>query len=111
MPRRTKIIATLGPASESDETVRAMIEAGCDVFRLNLAHGTASQAIERMRQVRRLASEAGRAVGILADLPGPKVRLSEFVDGGLQLHEGDTVSVAPAASARAPTACGLTTRS
>jgi len=102
MPRRTKIIATLGPASESDETVRAMIEAGCDVFRLNLAHGTASQAIERMRQVRRLASEAGRAVGILADLPGPKVRLSEFVDGGLQLHEGDTVSVAPGGERSGP---------
>lgn len=102
MPRRTKIIATLGPASEPEETLRAMIEAGCDVVRLNLAHGTVGQAIERMRLVRRLAAETGRAVGILADLPGPKVRLTEFVEGGMVLHEGDTVSVAPGTDRSGP---------
>ena len=102
MPRRTKIIATLGPASEPEETLRAMIEAGCDVVRLNLAHGTVGQAIERMRLVRRLAAETGRVVGILADLPGPKVRLTEFVEGGLLLHEGDTVSVAPGTDPSGP---------
>lgn len=102
MPRRTKIIATLGPASEPEETLRAMIEAGCDVVRLNLAHGTVGQAIERMRLVRRLAAETGRVVGILADLPGPKVRLTEFVEGGMVLHEGDTVSVAPGTDRSGP---------
>ena len=102
MPRRTKIIATLGPASEPEETLRAMIEAGCDVVRINLAHGTIGQAIDRMRLVRRLAAETGRVVGILADLPGPKVRLTEFVKGGLLLHDGDTVSVAPGTDPSGP---------
>ena len=102
MPRRTKIIATLGPASEPEETLRAMIEAGCDVVRINLAHGTIGQAIERMRLVRRLAAECGRVVGILADLPGPKVRLTEFVEGGMLLHDGDTVSVAPGTDPSGP---------
>ncbi|MEZ5381301.1 MAG: pyruvate kinase [Microthrixaceae bacterium] len=102
MPRRTKIIATLGPASDDEPVLRAMIEAGADVIRLNLAHGTLGQALERMRLVRRLAGEVGRPIGILADLPGPKVRLTELVEGGVVLRDGDTVKVAPGTDRSGP---------
>jgi len=71
----TKIVATLGPASRSEEIVRRLIDAGVDVFRLNFSHGTHDDHTETLQRVRRAAEEAGRAIGVLQDLGGPKIRL------------------------------------
>ena len=78
MTRRTKIIASIGPASVDEATIKAMVEAGMDVARLNLSHGTVDEAIERLHLIRRIAESVGRPVGVMADLPGPKVRIGEL---------------------------------
>lgn len=91
--RRTKIVATLGPACDSSETLGAMMDSGMDVARLGLAHGTPESHLARIDQVRSVARERGRIVGVLADLPGPKVRAGEFPDGGVFLAEGDEVEL------------------
>jgi pyruvate kinase len=87
--RRTKIVATLGPASDSPAVIEALLDAGLDVARLGLAHGTPESHLDRIARLRRLAEARGRTIGILADLPGPKVRAGEFPDGGVFLGEGD----------------------
>jgi pyruvate kinase len=91
--RRTKIVATLGPASDPPEVLAALLDAGVDVVRLGLAHGEAKEHVERIERVRDLAERRGRKVAILADLPGPKVRAGAFPDGGAFLSEGDTVDL------------------
>ena len=78
MERRTKIVATLGPASDSPDVVRQMIDAGMNMARLSLAHGPVDETLERVRRVRKAAVEADRTVGVLIDLPGPKIRVAEF---------------------------------
>ncbi|MEM9890063.1 MAG: pyruvate kinase [Actinomycetota bacterium] len=78
MNRRTKIIASIGPASSDESTLKAMVEAGMDVARLNLSHGSLDDAVERLHQIRRIAESCGRVVGVMADLPGPKVRLGQL---------------------------------
>ena len=95
MGRRTKIIATIGPASDSEQQLRRLIEAGMDVARLGLAHETLDGALERYHRIRRVAAEAGRPVGILADLPGPKVRAGVLPDEGVALVEGAPLRMAP----------------
>jgi pyruvate kinase len=92
MPRRTKIVATIGPASEDEATLRGLIAAGMDVARLGLAHGTIDAALERYHRIRRVAEEETRHVGILVDLPGPKVRAASFGDG-IVLADGDVVQL------------------
>src|SRR6187549_3547776 len=72
--RRTKIVATVGPASSDESTLRALVAAGVDVFRLNFSHGTHTGHGEVIESVRRLAAEQGRAVALLQDLSGPKIR-------------------------------------
>ena len=96
MQRRTKIVATIGPASEDPTVLRAMIAAGMDMARLSLAHGPASDTVERIARVRQAAQDEGRTVGVLVDLPGPKVRAASFPEGGVQLAEGDTIELVPA---------------
>ncbi|MDQ2694781.1 MAG: pyruvate kinase [Pseudomonadota bacterium] len=88
MPRRTKIVATLGPASESREVLEAIIRAGVDVVRLNFSHGSAEEHIRRAQMVREIAAVQGRAVGVLADLQGPKIRIDRFRNGPVDLAEG-----------------------
>ncbi len=88
--RRTKIVATLGPASDSDDMIAKLIKAGVNVFRLNFSHGTAEQHTEVARRVRRQAMIAGQYVGVLADLQGPKIRIRGFRDGSVELAEGDS---------------------
>ena len=96
MPRRTKIIATIGPASDAPATLEAMIEAGMDVARIGLAHGTLDEQMERYHRVRAAAKAVGRPVGILVDLPGPKVRAGSFGEHeGLMLLEGLPVRLSP----------------
>ncbi len=78
--RRTKIVATLGPASSSPERIRELIEAGVNVFRLNFSHGTAEVHRENLQRVRGIAQELDRNVGVLQDLQGPKIRVGKFAD-------------------------------
>jgi pyruvate kinase len=89
MPRRTKIVATLGPASSDKKTLERMIEAGLDVVRMNFSHGTAKEHGERVELVRALARKAGRSVGVLVDLQGPKIRIGRFERDRIVLNSGD----------------------
>lgn len=87
--RRTKIVATLGPASSSVEVIEEMIRAGVDVFRLNFSHGSHEEQRHRAEMVRACSERVGRIVGILADLQGPKIRTERFIDGKVQLIRGE----------------------
>ncbi|MDT8319085.1 MAG: pyruvate kinase [Xanthomonadales bacterium] len=87
--RRTKIIATLGPATDDPEVLEGMIRAGADVFRLNMSHGTSEDQRRRARLVREVSGRLGREVALLADLQGPKIRVERFASGGVQLEPGD----------------------
>ena len=89
MTRRTKIVATLGPASTDRETLERMIAAGMDVVRMNFSHGTADEHRARVDMVRMLARNAGRAVGVLVDLQGPKIRIGKFKDNKIELVAGE----------------------
>jgi pyruvate kinase len=91
--RRTKIVATVGPASNSPEILRQLLDAGVDVFRLNFSHGTADEHAENIQRIRDASREAEREVGILGDLPGPKLRLGELENGVAVLHSGSTVEL------------------
>lgn len=87
--RRTKIVATLGPATSTPEAIEAVIRAGVDVVRLNFSHGTAQEHIARAKLVREMAQKAGRIVGILGDLQGPKLRIARFRDTKIFLKTDD----------------------
>ena len=89
--RRTKIVATVGPASREPEVLRELIDAGVDVFRLNFSHGTAAEHAENIERIRAVSAEAGVEMGILGDLPGPKLRLGDLRDDVAVLHSGSTV--------------------
>lgn len=91
--RRAKIVATLGPATESYEMIRAIIDAGVDVTRMNLSHGSYAEHEVRFANVRKAAEDAGRAVAILVDLQGPKIRLGKFSDGPHDLAVGETFRI------------------
>src|SRR3990167_2121628 len=88
MRRRTKIVATLGPATESPEAIEALVKAGVDVVRLNFSHGAAREHIARAALVREMAHKHGRFVAVLADLQGPKIRIARFAEGKVQLCKG-----------------------
>ncbi|WP_210505661.1 pyruvate kinase [Naasia sp. SYSU D00057] len=91
--RRAKIVATLGPATSSYEQIRAIVDAGVDVARLNLSHGDYSVHEAVYANVRKAAADSGRAVGVLVDLQGPKIRLGRFENGPYDLAEGDTFKI------------------
>ncbi|TRD21692.1 pyruvate kinase [Palleronia caenipelagi] len=86
--RKIKIVATLGPASSDYETIRKLFEAGADVFRLNMSHGSHDEIIERHAIIRQVETDLGRPIGILADLQGPKLRVGVFANGEEELTEG-----------------------
>ena len=86
--RRTKIIATLGPATDSEDTICSMIEAGMNVARINFSHGPSDEQIARAEMVRKCAISMKKYVGILADLQGPKIRIGQFKNGPVQLNSG-----------------------
>ncbi|HUJ02683.1 MAG TPA: pyruvate kinase [Rhizomicrobium sp.] len=90
MPRRTKIVATLGPSSSDKKTLARMIEAGLDVVRMNFSHGTATEHAARVELVRELARKSGHSVGVLVDLQGPKIRIGRFEHDHVTLAPGDT---------------------
>jgi pyruvate kinase len=86
--RRTKILATIGPASETPEVLRKMIKAGLNAVRCNFSHGTADDHRKRVQMIRDLAKEMGVPIGILADLQGPKIRVAKFENGKVTLEKG-----------------------
>ncbi|MGQ0434689.1 MAG: pyruvate kinase [Microthrixaceae bacterium] len=96
MPRRTKIVATIGPASDPPDVLRGLLEAGVDVARLGLAHGPIEASIDRIHRVREAAKAVRRPVGILVDLPGPKVRSAPFDGDGVRLEVGSVVRLTEA---------------
>ena len=102
--RNAKIVATLGPASESPEAIRALFEAGADVFRLNFSHGTHEEHARRIAAIRALEEETGRPIAILTDLQGPKLRIGDLEGGAAELVAGDgfrlDLSEAPGNSTR-----------
>ncbi|MBV7377429.1 pyruvate kinase [Maritimibacter dapengensis] len=87
--RNTKIVATLGPASSTYEMIKVLAEAGADVFRMNMSHGTHDDHRERHAQIRKVEKELGRPIAILADLQGPKLRCGTFVAHSAELEDGD----------------------
>ncbi len=90
MLRRTKIVATLGPATNDPKVLKQMIRAGVDLVRMNFSHGSAQDHMKRAETVREVARACGRTVGILADLQGPKIRISKFENDKIVLNDGDT---------------------
>jgi len=91
--RRAKIVATLGPASSSYDQLRAIIEAGVDVARMNLSHGSYEVHEQIYRDVRKAAEDLGKPVGVFVDLQGPKIRLARFKDGPVLLEKGATFKI------------------
>ncbi|MEO1689459.1 MAG: pyruvate kinase, partial [Pseudomonadota bacterium] len=87
--RNVKIVATLGPASTDREMILALFEAGADVFRLNMSHGTHEEIALRYRAIREIEHQTERPIAVLADLQGPKLRVGAFADGGAMLAPGD----------------------
>src|SRR3954468_6837880 len=104
--RFTKIVATLGPASSTPERLRALFEAGADVFRLNFSHGTPDDHKRRVDLLRRLEKEYRHPVAILMDLQGPKLRLGPMAKGPMELKKGQTLrfdmDAAPGTDKRVP---------
>jgi len=93
MAMLTKIVATVGPASGDMQTLRGMVEAGCDVFRINFSHGDEAQRQEFLDNIRRVEAETGRPLGIIADLCGPKIRVGPIKGGAVLLAEGQEVTI------------------
>ena len=91
--RRAKIVCTLGPATSGRERMRELVEAGMDVARLNLSHGSHQEHEERYLDVRRASDEIGRGVGVLVDLQGPKIRVGRFTAGPVRLERGQTFTI------------------
>ncbi|WP_175648102.1 pyruvate kinase [Nocardia donostiensis] len=93
MMRRTKIVCTLGPATATEDRIRELVESGMDVARLNFSHGEHSDHAENYKKVRQASDHIGRAVGILADLQGPKIRLGRFLEGRTVWATGEEVRI------------------
>ena len=89
--RRTKIVATLGPATESDAAIDSLIKAGVDVVRLNFSHGTVEEHKTRAEKIRRIGRENNRHLAILADLQGPKIRTENFEQGSCRTRRRRSV--------------------
>ncbi|MFB9461429.1 pyruvate kinase [Streptomyces cinereospinus] len=109
--RRAKIVCTLGPATDSYDQIKALVDAGMDVARFNLSHGGHAEHEERYQRVRKASDETGRSVGLLADLQGPKIRLGRFAEGPVLLERGDTFTITVEEGAQGDRhACGTTYR-
>ena len=91
--RRTKIVATIGPATEKPERIKQLVKAGATTFRLNFSHGDHNEHQKRIETIRQVSTELGIHIGILQDLQGPKIRLGRFEEGPISLTTGDTYSL------------------
>lgn len=110
IPRRTKIVATIGPATESPKMLKKLMKAGVDVVRVNFSHGSPEEHMQRAKNIREAAEKVGRHVGILADLQGPKIRIERFKDGFIDLQDNQafTLDAALAVNDGDEKAVGLT---
>ena len=90
MLRRTKIVATLGPATDDPAVLRDMIHAGLNVVRINFSHGDAAEHEQRVRQLREVSKACGQEIAVMGDLQGPKIRLKRFADGEVDLQDGQS---------------------
>ncbi len=106
--RRSKIVCTLGPAVDSYEQLKTLIEAGMNVARFNMSHGSHAEHEERYHRTRKAAGETGRAVGVLADLQGPKIRLETFAEGPVELVRGEEFIITTEEVAGDKSICGTT---
>lgn len=106
--RRARIVSTLGPATDSHEQIRALVDAGMDVARLNMSHGSHTEHDMRRRWVREVSEQAGRSVGVLADLQGPKIRLARFREGPVFLERGEEFTLASDEREGDGSGCGTT---
>ncbi|WP_066947525.1 pyruvate kinase [Streptomyces lushanensis] len=106
--RRSKIVCTLGPAVDSYEQLKSLIEAGMNVARLNMSHGSHPEHEERYNRVRKASEDTGRAVGVLVDLQGPKIRLETFAEGPVELVRGDEFTITTEDVAGDKSICGTT---
>jgi pyruvate kinase len=95
MKRKTKIVATLGPASQAPKKIESLIKAGVNVFRLNFSHGTADDHKQNVSNIRAVSKKLGVIVGILQDLQGPKIRVGEFPGGPVKLRKGNNFAFYP----------------
>ncbi|MGP3972665.1 pyruvate kinase [Streptomyces sp. 8N114] len=106
--RRSKIVCTLGPAVDSYEQLKTLLEAGMNVARFNMSHGSHAEHEERYHRVRKAADETCRRVGVLADLQGPKIRLETFAEGPVELVRGEEFTITTEDVAGDKTICGTT---
>ncbi|MCB1245868.1 MAG: pyruvate kinase [Acidimicrobiia bacterium] len=95
MSRKTKIIATLGPASDGEAEIRKLIERGMDVARINCSHGTHADHARRVEIVRRVSSDLDRPIAVMQDIQGPKIRVGEFPGGSVEIEDGAEVTLVP----------------
>ena len=93
MPRRTKIICTIGPACENEETLTAMCEAGMNVARLNFSHGTHEEHLKRIEMIRNVRKKLKLPIAIMLDTKGPEYRIKTFANGPVTLRDGDLFSL------------------
>src|SRR4030042_264177 len=87
--RKTKMVCTIGPASESPQTLEALIKAGMNVARLNFSHGTHAEHLRKIESIREIADRFRQPVAILQDLAGPKIRIGKVKEGGAELRRGE----------------------
>ena len=99
MTKRTKIIATIGPASSSPRVIARLIRAGMDAARLNFSHGNRKDHARRIKLIRGEATRAGKHIAIIQDLQGPKLRVGEMKNDAVPLKRGDTVTLTVEATA------------
>ncbi|MEL6216114.1 MAG: pyruvate kinase, partial [Pseudomonadota bacterium] len=107
MLRRTKIVATMGPASDTEEVLKQMIANGLNVARLNFSHGSADEMEARCSRIRRVAAQADQQIAILGDLQGPKIRIRQFAEGRVTLENGQAFFLDPELDANSGTAEGV----
>ena len=93
LKRRTKIVATIGPATQSETIISELIKAGVTTFRLNFSHGDHEDHAERIKTIRKVSTQLDLHIGILQDLQGPKIRLGRFKDGPVKIKKGDIFSL------------------
>ncbi|MGH8239678.1 MAG: pyruvate kinase, partial [Steroidobacteraceae bacterium] len=107
MLRRTKILTTLGPATDNPKVLADMLRAGADVVRVNFSHGEPEAHAKRVEMVRSVAEQVGKWVAVLGDLQGPKIRIERFAAGKVVLNEGDSFALDVSLDARAGTAAAV----
>jgi pyruvate kinase len=93
LSKKTKIIATVGPASNTKEKLKELVEAGANIFRLNFSHGSHDQHLQVIKYIRELNQENDWNISILQDLQGPKIRTDEVENNGVELKEGETITI------------------